>query len=92
MELLLLLMDPILIKSLKMPIKRCIAKKHVRYNIRTKKSPKREKKDESMKLTFPVQGKKTLTNKVEEVVGCSNIFGIFIQLVKNFVRDPSEKI
>lgn len=33
-----------------------------------------------------------LADEVEEVVRGCNTFGIFIQLVKNFVRDPSEKI
>lgn len=33
-----------------------------------------------------------LTDKVEEVVSCSDVFSLFIQLIKNFVRDPSKKI
>lgn len=41
----------------------------------------------------PVNGDDVrLTDEVEEVVCGSDLFSIFIQLIKNFVRDPRKKI
>ena len=34
----------------------------------------------------------SLADEVEEIVSGSDLFRIFIQLIKNFVRDPSKKI
>jgi hypothetical protein len=33
-----------------------------------------------------------LADQVEEVVCCCDTFGIFVKLVKNFVRDPSQQV